>query len=102
MRLSCAQQVTAASILAIAATSDAIFTNVEISNFVQSGLKLNFRVSWDTLSKSPPDGADLIDIWLLTRQPDPSSWMETALVQVGVARTTASIARDTAALSSAS
>lgn len=68
--------------------TDAIFSNVEVSNFGQSALELSFRVSWSTgvgasAESSSPAGSDTVDVWLLTRQPNPSSWMETKLRQVG-------------------
>lgn len=92
--------------------SDAIFSDVEISDFDQSALELSFRVSWNTAgggggggggggdSESSPSAAagsssaatastgsasssDKVDVWLLTRQPNPSSWMETILMEVG-------------------
>ena len=89
--------------------SDAIFSDVEISSFDQSALELSFRVSWETAggggggggggdsensasaaaaSTGSTSSSDKVDVWLLTRQPNPSSWMETILVQVGWYSTT--------------
>lgn len=86
--------------------SDAIYSDVEISNFDQSALELSFRVSWKTVGGGGGEGgsdsnssasattasaasaastgsSDKVDVWLLTRQPNPSSWMETVLMEVG-------------------
>lgn len=68
--------------LAVAISVDAGFSNVKVSQFQQAGLDLSFLVSWDTAG-SPSTDSHLIDIWLETRQPDPSTFVETALHKVG-------------------
>lgn len=78
-------------ILAVAVSADASFSNVEISEFEQLGLDLTFQVSWDT-AENPSSGADLVDIWLQTRQPDPSSFVQTALEQVHTSPSSATTA----------
>ncbi|CAM9230207.1 unnamed protein product [Ectocarpus sp. 12 AP-2014] len=70
--------------LAKAASADASFSNVKISQFQQAGLDLSFLVSWDTAdttSEDPSAGSGLIDIWLETRQTEASSMVETVLQQ---------------------
>lgn len=74
-------------VLLVSGGTDAIFSDVEISNFEQSALELSFRVSWNTAgegasAEKSKAGSDTVDVWLLTRQPNPSSWMETVLKQV--------------------
>lgn len=68
----------------IAVPSDANFSNVQVPEFEQAGLELSFRVSWDTEPESVSAESDLVDIWLLSRQPNPSSWLETVLQEVCV------------------
>lgn len=71
--------------LAKAASADASFSNVNISQFQQAGLDLSFLVSWDTAdttNENPSSGSGLIDIWLETRQTEASSMVETVLQQV--------------------
>eukprot|EP00752_Nemacystus_decipiens_P017872 g16022.t1 len=68
-----------AALLAISKPADgASFANVQISQFQQTGLDLSFLMSWDTPG-SPSTDTHLIDIWLETRQPDPSTFVETVL-----------------------
>lgn len=70
------------AILATAISADAAgFSNVRISQFEQLGLDLAFLVSWDTTG-DPSSVLDVMDIWLETRQSDPSSFVQTALEQV--------------------
>lgn len=59
----------------------ASFSNVQISQFQQTGLDLSFLVSWDTVG-NPSTDSHLIDIWLETRQPDPSTFVQTVLHKV--------------------
>lgn len=89
-----------ASLLLFAGSgSDAMYSDVKISNFDQSALELSFRVSWKTgrggggggdaessaqAATGSAGSSDTVDIWLLTRQPNPSSWMETMLKEVWV------------------
>lgn len=68
----------------IAVSSDANLSNVQVPEFEQAGLELSFRVSWDTEPESVSSESDLVDIWLLSRQPNPSSWLETVLQEVCV------------------
>lgn len=67
--------------LAIAVSVNASFSNVQISQFQQAGLDLSFLVSWDTAG-NPSTDSHLIDIWLETRQPDPSTFVETVIHKV--------------------
>lgn len=67
--------------LAFVIPADAGFSNVQVSQFQQAGLDLSFLVSWDTAA-DPSADSHLIDIWLETRQPDPSSFVETVLHRV--------------------
>lgn len=70
------------AVLAVAMPVDgASFANVQISQFQQTGLDLSFLVSWDSAA-SPSTDSHLIDIWLETRQPDPSTFVETVLHKV--------------------
>lgn len=73
--------VPAFAFLAIVIPVDAGFSNVQISQFQQTGLDLSFLVSWDTVG-NPSTDSHLIDIWLETRQPDPSTFVETVLHKV--------------------
>ncbi|CAN0394441.1 unnamed protein product [Pylaiella littoralis] len=61
-------------------TGASSFSNIKISQFEQLGLDLTFLLSWDT-TESLSSVSDLIDIWLETRQSDPSSFVQTLLEQ---------------------
>ncbi len=76
------KRVVASAILAMAISTDAAFSNVKITQFQQSGLDLSFLVSWTTAESRASDSHSEVDIWLQTRGPDPSSFMETVLQQV--------------------
>lgn len=67
--------------IAMPPVEGASFANVQISQFQQTGLDLSFLVSWDSAG-SPSTDSHLIDIWLETRQPDPSTFVETVLHKV--------------------
>lgn len=79
-----AAEVAALTCLAMIPISEGILSNVRISSSDQAGLELSFLLTWDTGAEMNTSAAstELINVWLITRQSDPSSWMETVVVEV--------------------
>lgn len=78
------------AVVVISAAGAAI-SNVEISEFEQAGLEMSFRVVWEsedmgtngtTTGTDDDSPTNFVDMWLLSKQANPSSWIETVIKQV--------------------
>lgn len=74
----------AAQILLAAAAHGAVLSNVEVWNFNQVSLNLSCLLTWET---DTDNATDLIDVWFLVMQANPSSWIERVIMKVSLPRT---------------
>lgn len=76
------KQTVAQLLLTAAAASGTIISDVDILHYGQAGLDFSFRVEWESAGDNGTARASAIDLWMLTKQADPSSWFETVIEEV--------------------